>query len=402
MVDSWDPDIAALNLTDVEKNGLQVFRNYTRTFEKSAAEHFVSESNSAEYDTSKLDGILNLIVTEDVRFLPVIACSFSDEQLEEMFKREIPSGVPGGRSSMLSGYGSLSRFSQRIQVPAGFSTIAETFVDRIDATLQTTATPYLLGDQAAHDKHFQRISMAARIRSLKILASGDETAEALEARRVEDAHRNSNQGMAEFCASEESVDAICSETARFLLYLHKKRKIASVARELLLQGTFSTWSALEMLIGDGLVLLLNSNPKLVTKLLSDPSAKKKFELPKLSADYLAEKGFDLSTQMGSLLFEDRDLSSLAAIRIACEAIFEDSTLRAMLNADSLWLLNQKRHLIAHRRGVVDDEYVRNTGSSLSIGDHLHVSPSEFEENLMGVLSIGQGFLNCVSLSADHA
>jgi hypothetical protein len=122
-----------------------------------------------------------------------------------------------------------------------------------------------------------------------------------------------------------------------------------------------------MLIGDGLVLLLNSNPKLVTKLLSDPSAKKKFELPKLSADYLAEKGFDLSTQMGSLLFEDRDLSSLAAIRIACEAIFEDSKPCVQcLNADSLWLLNQKRHLIAHRRGVVDDEYVRNTGSSLSI------------------------------------
>jgi len=30
----WDPDIAALKLSDVEKNGLQVHRNYSRAFEK--------------------------------------------------------------------------------------------------------------------------------------------------------------------------------------------------------------------------------------------------------------------------------------------------------------------------------------------------------------------------------
>ncbi|UVW29848.1 hypothetical protein [Massilia sp. H6] len=132
MADSWDPDIAALNLTHVEKNGLQVFRNYTLAFEKSAAERFVSKSNRTYYDTSKLNGILSLIVVEDVRFLPVIACSFSDEQLEEMFKREIPCGVPGGRSSMLSGYGSLSRFSQRIQVAYAFNWISADILEELD------------------------------------------------------------------------------------------------------------------------------------------------------------------------------------------------------------------------------------------------------------------------------
>lgn len=132
MADFWDPDIAALDLTDVEKNGLQVFRNYTNAFEKKAAERFVSESNSTEYDTSSLKGILNLLVTEDIRFLPVIACSFSDELLEEMFKREIPSGVPGGRTSMLSGYGSLSRFSQRIQVAYAFDWMSPDLLEELD------------------------------------------------------------------------------------------------------------------------------------------------------------------------------------------------------------------------------------------------------------------------------
>lgn len=128
----WDTDITAMNLTDVEKNGLQVFRNYKKAFEKSAAERFVNESNAAKYDTESLDGILGLIVGEDIRFLPVIACSFSDEQLEEMFKREIPSGVPGGRSSMLSGYGSLSRFSQRLQVAYAFGWMSPDILEELD------------------------------------------------------------------------------------------------------------------------------------------------------------------------------------------------------------------------------------------------------------------------------
>jgi hypothetical protein len=132
MAASWDTDIAALNLADVEKNGLQIFRNYTKAFEKGAAERFVRESNSAEYDTSKLDGILNLVVAEDFRFLPVIACSFCDEQLEEMFKREISSSVPGGRLSMLSGYGSLSRFSQRIQVAYAFNWMSPDILEELD------------------------------------------------------------------------------------------------------------------------------------------------------------------------------------------------------------------------------------------------------------------------------
>ena len=287
-------------------------------------------------------------------------------------------------------------------LPAGFLTIAETFLDRIDATLQTTGAPYLLANQAAHDKHFQRLSMAERIRSLKIDAVQGEADDELEERRAKEARQKANENMSEFCTSEEGIDAICFETAQFLLRLHKKKEVASVARELLLQGTFSTWSALEMLIGDGLIFLLNSDPKLVTKLLSDPNAKKKFEMPKLNADYLAERGFNLSNQMGSLLFEERDLSNLSAIRTACEAIFEDVELRTMLNAESLWLLNQKRHLIAHRRGVVDDEYLKNTGAKLTVGDHLYVSPGDFEKNLVEVLSIGKRFLNCVLLSVTHA
>jgi len=129
---TWDSDIAALSISDVEKNGLQVFRNYSRAFERKAAQQFISESDNKQYDISKLEKILNLIAVEDIRFLPVIAASFADDQLEEMFKREIPESVPGGRASMLSGFGSLSRFSQRIQVAYAFNWMTRDVLQELD------------------------------------------------------------------------------------------------------------------------------------------------------------------------------------------------------------------------------------------------------------------------------
>lgn len=128
----WDVDIAALKLSDEEKNGLQVFRNYTKAFEKKAAEHFVCESDSNSYNTNVLNGILLLVGAEDIRFLPVIVCSFSDEQLEQMFKREISQGVPGGVSSMLNGFGGLSRFSQRIQIAYAFGWMSRDILEELD------------------------------------------------------------------------------------------------------------------------------------------------------------------------------------------------------------------------------------------------------------------------------
>lgn len=128
----WDVDIEALSLSDEEKNGLQVFRNYSRAFENKATEKFVEAVNNSTNDLIKLESILKLIGYEDIKFLPVIACSFADEQLEEMFKKEISQTVPGGRASMLSGYGSLSRLSQRIQVAYAFNWMSHDLLEEID------------------------------------------------------------------------------------------------------------------------------------------------------------------------------------------------------------------------------------------------------------------------------
>ncbi|WP_201169638.1 hypothetical protein [Halorhodospira halophila] len=129
----WDKDIAALDLSDPEKNGLQVYRNYTTAFEKRRAKEFSEEVNAESYNISGLDGVCDAIASDDERFLPVIACAFSDEALHEMYKREIPKGIPGGRDSLFAGYGPFSSLSKRIQVACAFGWLSEDILQDIDS-----------------------------------------------------------------------------------------------------------------------------------------------------------------------------------------------------------------------------------------------------------------------------
>ena len=75
MTEFHDKDIASLDLSDTDKNGLQVFRNYQKAFEKKSIELFVTESDILKFDIHILSDFLDLIVKVDIRFLPVIACS---------------------------------------------------------------------------------------------------------------------------------------------------------------------------------------------------------------------------------------------------------------------------------------------------------------------------------------
>ncbi|MFT0139536.1 hypothetical protein ACEK07_35335 [Alcanivoracaceae bacterium MT1] len=129
----WDEDIAALDISDVEKNGLQVYRNYTKAFERDQAQKFSTKVNAGSHDVSRLDKVCDAIASDDERLLPVIACAFADEALDEMYKREIPKGIPGGRDSLFSGYGPFSSLSKRIQVACAFGWMSEDILKDMDS-----------------------------------------------------------------------------------------------------------------------------------------------------------------------------------------------------------------------------------------------------------------------------
>lgn len=125
MSEFLDRDIAAMKLSDEEKNGLQVYRNYSKAFDKYRAKEFAESLQTNEHALADLTEVLKLIANEEPRTLPVIACAFADDQLKEMFRREIPEAVPGGRGELLSGFGPLSRLSQRVQMAYAFGWLSK-------------------------------------------------------------------------------------------------------------------------------------------------------------------------------------------------------------------------------------------------------------------------------------
>lgn len=84
-----------------------------------------------------MDKVCNAIASDDERLITVIACAFADEVLDEMYKREIPKGIPGGRDSLFSGYGPFSSLSKRIQVACAFGWMSEDILKDIDVLRKT-------------------------------------------------------------------------------------------------------------------------------------------------------------------------------------------------------------------------------------------------------------------------
>ena len=132
MSDSWDEDIATLNLSDSEKDGLQVFRNYQRAFQVHAERAFAKEIDAEPFDTAPLERVLALIANEDVRFLPVITCAYVDDLLKAMFKAELPDDVPSGASALFGPYGPLSTLFNRLQLAFVFDMLSPELVQDLD------------------------------------------------------------------------------------------------------------------------------------------------------------------------------------------------------------------------------------------------------------------------------
>jgi len=132
MNNTLDPDIAAMELNDGEKWGLQVYRNYSRAFGERRVMQFVERTSPFDAEVTVFNQIVALLATEEPRVIPVIAAAYADERIEEMFRREIPDGVPGGRSALMSGFGPLARMSQRLQMAFAFGWLSKDLLVELD------------------------------------------------------------------------------------------------------------------------------------------------------------------------------------------------------------------------------------------------------------------------------
>ena len=150
---------------------------------------------------------------------------------------------------------------------------------------------------------------------------------------------------------------------------------------MLTQTLVMVWGALEVFISDIVRSMLNTNPSLAVLLMTSDSSKRYFRR-EVAIEDLMTRGFDLNRSMGDFLFSDKWLDNLPRIKEVISTLLPRADdLHRALAAKELWLLWQRRHLIVHRRGVIDAQFVANTEASDAVGSRLIVSSKDVDEAL---------------------
>src|SRR5690242_1732216 len=116
MTDKLDDDIAALAMSDGEKWGLQVYRNYTRAFDNHAEKAFAKLVDNTGINFTDVRHVASLVANEDIRFVPVIASAYAEDLFTGLFRKHVPEGVPGGKRSLFGPYGPLSDYAGKLKL----------------------------------------------------------------------------------------------------------------------------------------------------------------------------------------------------------------------------------------------------------------------------------------------
>lgn len=171
-----------------------------------------------------------------------------------------------------------------------------------------------------------------------------------------------------------------------------------VSARILNQCAILAWSALEVLASDLFVRLLNAKPCLAGVLFREERTRQLFRAKDLG-DALEEHGYDLSGRMGQVLLQQSRLDTLGKIKDVYGVLFGDSAaLMTALGQPELWRFYKVRNVIVHRGGVVDEQFLRDAGAGLAVGDKFWVGPNEFESFLILAAGVGAELLNAASAS----
>ena len=168
-------------------------------------------------------------------------------------------------------------------------------------------------------QRFQQVHTAERIGARKYVTDEDVgippegEAEALEIanRKFEEERRD-----------PELISRFAANTVEFLKSGLSSAEFERAAGDLLRQILVMIWGAFEILATDTAIEILNAKPQFADRL----KFAKGFEFPKISIDVLEANAFDLSKQMGSVIFESQRLEGLSITREIYSALLKNDTL----------------------------------------------------------------------------
>jgi len=151
----------------------------------------------------------------------------------------------------------------------------------------------------------------------------------------------------------------------------------------MVQTLVSTWAVFEHFASYFIVRWIDQAPRRSRSVLSAADLKTYLGKQVVDIDAIDEQGFDLTRSMGTMIFREKRLDNLAVIRSVLNALLNNDHVREALG-DELWLLNQRRHLFVHKRGLVDQEYLKRTGDKVLPGQRLRVSSNDIERYITAV------------------
>lgn len=271
------------------------------------------------------------------------------------------------------------------RVGAPYNVIAAAFKHNLDIVLSSATLPFEFGVANARRVLLQGFEIAERIRAIDLPNKTEE-----ERNRI--ARDIAINRLHELTQSEDGSARLGHEVMSFLGQVFAEAVLKESAQHLLEQGVVSVWSAFEILCRDFLECYLNGNPAQLLQL--EKNEQKQFGVDRIPLPILARHDFDLSEGMGSLMVQNYNFSSLRVIISLYRAIFPTANdVHAALKRPELRVLYKRRNLLVHRRGIIDQRYLDETGETGQIGAKLLIRPDELRGMLITVAAIGEKILN---------
>lgn len=277
------------------------------------------------------------------------------------------------------------------QHPPARAEIAEFFCKNLDSALRVASIPLQLCYARVAQRRIDAIYAGERIRALKKVKPGGQLTNALEVKALAIANARFIKERGTQKGRKEVTDGTIANLGHYLTL----KNGAVAAPELLSQAIVMIWGALEVLVSDTIRHEMNSDPSLAIKVATTDPSRKHFN-NRISLDQLASRKFNLEHSMGDALFADRSLDSLPVMRDVLSAIAaDDAPVHKAFASDGLWKLWQTRHLIVHRRGLVDQAYIdRTRDGRWSVGSRIQFDAAFVEAATDLIHNTALVFLRC--------
>lgn len=275
--------------------------------------------------------------------------------------------------------------------------LVDTFRNNLKSAITVGSVPYTLVQRSVYQRRFDRIHSAESIMQLQHSQPHKGLSSEQERAALSAAHIRIRKVVSDQAEQDVLQDLIISELDNSL----KDGEFANIASELLRQVSVIIWSSFESLSRDLLATVLNRKPSAVRKITNTSFYRNSPIARGISFDTLESFSFDVSSVVGDIIFSEKKLDNFKSICELCTSIFSDPVLDLLLKDRQLWLLSQRRHLIVHRRGVVDKEYLEKTSDALPIGSVIENSRLDIENYLMstreaGLAMVGQAEMLLIS------